>query len=98
MSTLEIDIEQSIDWFNNNHMIANQGKFEDIVCSTSDDSVLQKLVNIETTKSLKLHGTEIDHQLRFKQYISTLKCQAAKQWNALGGLQRFVGKPEKPQK
>lgn len=42
--------------------------------------------NLETTKSLKLPGVEIDHQLRFNQHTSTLCSKAAKQLNALTRL------------
>lgn len=47
--------------------------------------------NIGTTKSVKLQGIEIDHQLRFNKHISTLCSKVAMQLNALSRLQRFIG-------
>ena len=49
----------------------------------------------EYTKSVKLLGITIDDRLRFDQHISNLCSKAAMQLNALGRLQKYMGKPEK---
>ena len=51
--------------------------------------------DIESTKSVKLLGITIDDCLRSDQHILNLCCKAAMQLNALGRLQKYVGKPEK---
>ena len=50
--------------------------------------------DIETTKSVKLFGIEIDHQLRFNQHISTLSFKVVMQLikNTLCSLRTFMGK------
>ena len=51
--------------------------------------------DIESTKSVKLLGITIDDRLRFDQHISNLCSKAAMQLNALGRLQKYMGKSEK---
>ena len=53
---------------------------------------------IETTKSVKLLGVEIDYQIKFNEHISTLCSKASMQLNALYRPQRFMGKTEKNNK
>ena len=88
--------EQATEWCNNIHMIANPEKLPAIFLSKTDNSVSQKVniydINTETTKSIKLPGVEIDHQLRFNQHTSTLSYKEAMQLNALTGLRKFYEK------
>ena len=62
-------------------MIANPEKLPAIFLRKTDNSVSHKVntydINTETTKSIKLLGVEIDHQLRFNQQISTLSYKEA---------------------
>ena len=62
-------------------MLANPDKFQAIALSKINSLMSHKLNvyddNIETTKSIKLIGIEIDHQLRINQHISTLCIMAA---------------------
>ena len=80
-------------------MSANPDKFQAIVLSKTDSSVSHKSNiyhnNIETAKSVKLLDVEINHQLRFNQYISTLCSKALMQLNALSRQGRFMEKAEK---
>ena len=50
---------------------------------------------IETTKSVKLLGVQIDYQIKFNEHISTLCSKASMQLSALYRLQRFMGKTKK---
>ena len=50
---------------------------------------------METTKSVKLLGKEIDNKLSFNQHISKLCSKAAMQLNAIYGLTKFMGNNEK---
>ena len=63
-------------------MIANLDKFQAIVLSKTDSLVTHELniydSNIETTKSVKLLGIELDHQLNlintYQPYIPRQQC------------------------
>ena len=91
--------ENAVEWFNNNHMIANPDKLPVIFLSKTDNSVSQKSNicnnNTETTNLVKLLGIETDHPLKFNQRISTLCFMAAVELNALSNLQWFIGKAKK---
>ena len=50
---------------------------------------------METTKSVKLLGKEIDNKLSFNQHISKLCSKAAMQLNAIYGLTKFMRNNEK---
>ena len=67
-------------------MLAKPDKFQAIVLSKSDSPVSHKSNTSETAKPLKLLGFEIDHQLRFNQYIPTLRSIATTQLNVLSRL------------
>ena len=58
--------ESAIDWFKNNNMIANPDKFQAIIMNIrKENQITHKLKihnnEIETTKSVKLLGIEIDN-------------------------------------
>ena len=80
-------------------MIINAHKFPAIILNKKESEVKYKLTidnsDIESIKSVKLLGISIDDRLRFDQHISTLCFKAAVQLNALGRLQKYMGKPEK---
>ena len=69
-------------------MIANPDKFQAIIMNKRRENQITlnlKIYNneIETPKSVKLLGIEIDNQLSFNQYISKLRSKAAMQLNAI---------------
>ena len=77
-------------------MIANPDKFQAIVINKKrENQIIHKLKiynnEIETTKSVKLLGIEIDNQLSFNQHISKLCSKAAMQLNAVCRLTKFMG-------
>ena len=71
--TLEKESELAIEWFKNNSMIANLDKFQALIFSKSATDVTHKFriydIEIETTKSVKLLGVEIDYQIKFNEHI-----------------------------
>ena len=79
-------------------MIANPDKFQDIILSKNATNLTHKVRiydnEIETTKSVKLLGVEIDYQIKFNWRISTLCSKAAMQLNALYILQKYMGKTQ----
>ena len=69
-------------------MIAKPDKFQAIIMNKRRENQITlnlKIYNneIETPKSVKLLGIEIDNQLSFNQYISKLRSKAAMQLNAI---------------
>ena len=99
LKTLEQESESAVGWFKQNEMILNEGKFQAIILNKKESEAKYKLTidknDIESTKSVKLVGTTVDDRLRFDQHISNLCSKAAMLLNALGRLQKFMGKPEK---
>ena len=50
---------------------------------------------VTSEHSVKLLGIEIDNQLKFNNYVSTLCKKASSQLNAIGRLRKYIGFPEK---
>ena len=77
-------------------MIVNADKFQAIILNKKETEAKCKLTidnnDIESTKSVKLLGITTDDRLRFDQNISNLCFKAGKQLNALGRLQKHMGK------
>ena len=99
MKTLEQEPESAVGCFKQNEMFVNADKFQAIILNKKENEAKYKLTrdnnDIESTKSVKLLGITIDNLLRYDQNISNLCSKAAMQLNALGRLQKYMGKPEK---
>ena len=99
LKTLEQESESALSWFKQNEMIVNADRFQAIILHKKENEAECNLTidnnNIESTKSVKLLSITIDDRLRFDQNISNLCSKAAMQLNALGRLQKYMGKPEK---
>ena len=89
---LEEDSAKAIDWFKDNHMIANPDKFKAIIIDrneSKEDITLQ--INgdtIKSEKSVELLGITIDNKLTFTLQISILCKSAANQLNSIKRLRR----------
>ena len=89
---LEEDSAKAIDWFKDNHMIANPDKFKAIIIDrneSKEDITLQ--INgdtIKSEKSVELLGITIDNKLTFTLQISILCKLAANQLNSIKRLRR----------
>ena len=70
-----------------------------IVLNTKESEAKYKLTvhnnDTESTKSVKLFGRTIDGCFPFDQNISNLCSKTAMKLNALGWLQKYMGKSEK---
>ena len=99
LKTLEQESESALSSFKQNEMIVNADMFQAIILHKKENEAECNLTidnnNIESTKSVKLLSITIDDRLRFDQNISNLCSKAAMQLNALGRLQKYMGKPEK---
>ena len=96
---MELDSESALSWFKLNEMIVNADKFQAIILNKKEIEAKCKLTidnnDIESTKSVKLLSITIDDRLRFDQHIPNLCSEVVMQLNALGRLQKHMGKPEK---
>ena len=91
--------ESDVSCFKQIEMIVNADKFQAIILNKKESEAKYKLTidnnDIESIKSVKQLGITIDDRLRFHQHISNLCSKAAMQLNALGRLQKCIGKSEK---
>ena len=90
----------AIKWFKDNFVIVNPGKFQATVINRFGKMENKHEMYIENKKmtseySVKLLGIEIDNQLKFDNYVSTLCKKAGSQLNAIGTLRKNIGFPEK---
>ena len=89
--TLQNEAEIAIQWFKDNFMIVNPGKFQAMVINRFGKMENKHEMYIENKKitsehSVKLLGIEIDNQLNFDNHVSTLCKKAGSQLNATGRL------------
>lgn len=89
---LETEAESLVDWFEENGMQANPGKFQSVVFSTKNENPVPsfniKGVSIPCTTDVKLLGVDIDSKLNFSKHVSSICRKAGQQLNAL----RRIGK------
>ena len=80
-------------------MIVNANQFQAIIVNKKEIEAKYKpnidKHDIESPKSVKLHGITIADCLQFDQYTSNLCFKAAMQLNALHQLQKCMEKPDK---
>ena len=93
VDSLEKDSQKAIDWFKNNHMIANPDKFKAIMITKrgSDTSGIELKINNEvilTQKEVTLVGVTVDNKLSFSPHISKISKTAASQLNSIKRLKR----------
>ena len=99
ISILESESEIAINWFKNNHMIVNPGKFQAIIFNKHKENYTNRTINInqkeiKAVADVKLLGIEIDNKLNFKDHINICK-SASNQLNALIRLKHLLGFKER---
>ena len=100
IALLETESNTAIEWFQNNKMMVNPGKFQAIIidkkkkCHTNETLKIGDKI-IKASSSVKLLGVQIDDQLNFNLHISNICRSAANQLNALIRLKRFLDFEEK---
>ena len=100
IGSLESETEIALNWFNENKMIINPGKFPAIIIykrKQDDTNEIFKIGSkeIKVASQVKLLGVEIDNKLNFEQCINGICKSAAKQLNALIRLKRSLGFQER---
>ena len=100
IALLETESNTAIEWFQNNKMMVNPGKFQAIIidkkkkCHTNETLKIGDKI-IKASSSVKLLGVQIDDQLNFNLHISNICRSAANQLNALIRLKLFLDFEEK---
>ena len=97
--TLQNEAEIAIQWFNDNFMIVNPGKFQAMVINRFGKIGSKHEIYIKNKKisehSVNFVGIQIDNQLHFDNHVSTLCKKACSQLNAIGRLRKYIGFPGK---
>ena len=96
---LESESDVEIDWFKQNEMLANAGKWHAIIvnrCVRHKETHTLNIAGkvIQSEKSVPLLGVEIDYKLNFEKHIGNLCKRAAGQLNAMCRINRFIGEKE----
>ena len=70
------DLEQASDilsnWFQDNYLKANPGKYHVLLSETSETQLTVKNVTIASSCCEKLLGNKVDHKLSFEPHVESL--------------------------
>ena len=88
ISILESESEIAINWFKNNHMIVNPGKFRGILFDKHKGNYTNRIINInqkeiKAVAKVKLLGIEINDKVNFNFHIKNICKSASNHHNAL---------------
>ena len=88
ISILESESEIAINWFKDNHMTVNPGKFQAIIIGKHKENDTNQIINIvqkeiKAVSKVKPLGIEIDDKLNFNHHINNIGKSASNQLNAL---------------
>ena len=93
-SVVESESEIALEWFDNNQMQANPGKFQAIATGNRTHSELKSFNvagnAIACEETVKLLGVELDYQLNFNEQVSRICQKVAKQLNVLQRISKFL--------
>ena len=100
LKALQNEVEIAIQWFKDNFMIVNPGKFQAMVmnrCGKLENKHEKYIDNNKLTseQAVKLLVIEIDNQLNFDNDVSKICKEAGYQLNAIGRLRKYIGFPGK---
>ena len=94
MSSLQMDGSKLIQWFTDNGMQANPGKFQFMVISPDDDCAQSLVLNENTVlvseKHVQVLGVIIHSKLNFSLHVSSMCKKAARQLNALARISNYL--------
>ena len=84
LSNLKLQSNILNNWFKDNYMKANPGKYHLLLSATEETNTLNiEEVCIKSSKCEKLLGVNIDNHLTFKTYVESLCKKASQKLNAL---------------
>ena len=91
IANLEIDVYNTLKWFDSNFMVANPTKFQVIGLKKNQNFVLE--INgeaITTSKEVKLLGGTIDSKLNFKSHVKALCVKTNRKVIAFARVARYL--------
>ena len=93
-AVVESETEFTLNWFDDNQMQANPGKFQAIVGGKKTFSELKRFSVADNTipckETVKLLGVELDYQLNFNEQVSRICQKVARQLNVLQRISKFL--------
>ena len=93
-SVVEEETQTTLNWFDDNQMQANPGKFQAIVGGKKTFSELKSFTvannSIPCEETVKLLGVELDYQLNFNEQVSRICQKVARQLNVLQRISKFL--------
>ena len=100
ISILKSESEIKINWFKDNHMIVNPGKFQAVIFDTHKGSHTNQIINIDqkefkAVSKVRLLGIEIDEKLNFNHHTNNICKSVSNQLNALIRLKHLLGFKER---
>ena len=95
ISILESESEIAINWFKDNHMIVNPGKFKAIIFDKRKGNHTNQIINIDQKEikgvsKVKLLGIEIDDKLNLNYHMTNIYKSASNQLTALIRLKHLL--------
>ena len=90
---LEEDLSNTLDWFKDNHMAANPGKFQVMFSGLKEKPTLILEINdkvIPLTDTVELLGVTIDSQLKFDDHVKALCQKANRKVNAFSRVAPYL--------
>jgi hypothetical protein len=97
-SSLKIDADIAVNWFESNGMKANPDKFQFIVSHRNKDvtdPIVISGMSIAPEQKVKLLGITIDKKLTFDTYVENICRNASKQLNVLKRFSKILGQKQK---
>ena len=93
INSLELGMRSCLNWFHNNQMVANPGKFQLMFLGINNDISLGlriRNIDIKPQRYVKLLGVEIDSKLRFDSHIKSICSAASRKINCLQRIRNYI--------
>ena len=93
IAKLEIDLYNTLKWFDSNFMVANPTKFQVMFLGLKKNQNFVLEINgeaITTSKEVKLFGVTIDSKLNFKSHVKALCVKTNRKVSAFARVARYL--------
>ena len=98
ISSLELDIHSTLEWFESNMMVANPSKFQLMFMGLNQDIKLCLEIDdkiIPPTSQVKMLGVKIDAKLKFSAHGEASCVKASRSVSAFSRVARYLQQPQK---
>ena len=93
IAKLELDIYNTLKWFDSNSTVANPSKFQVMFLGLKKDQHLALEINgdvITNSREIKLLGVSFDSQLNFKSHATALCVKANRKVRAIARVAKYI--------